>query len=177
MFSPSLILLTLAPAALDVGAFSPQTQHHVLPISRTRLSQHQSRLNARGDGFNLDDDDEDDRDFVYAGRGSGRRGREEGGYNDQASSGSSRRYQDNVEFFDLDDDDIFEGDGNRGGDVYEATYNGIIPNPLLDAMDPDGVYERLGPELFKDWTFFQGFGLVRCFLDVLYKGYASLWHV
>ena len=76
------------------------------------------------------------------------------------------------------------------------TYNGIIPNPLLDAMgelylyiscelfylicvyvaiylifdinsitiDPDGVYERLGPELFKDWTFFRDMALFAVFL-------------
>mmetsp|Transcript_4394 Transcript_4394/g.9505 ORF Transcript_4394/g.9505 Transcript_4394/m.9505 type:complete len:197 (+) Transcript_4394:100-690(+) len=163
MLPSSLMIFTLAPAALGVGAFSPQTRH-VLPTCRTRVSQHQSRLYARGDGFDKDDDD--DRDFVYAGRGSGRRGREEGGYYDdrQASSASSGRYQDDVEFFDLDDDDIFEDGNNRGSDVYDEAYNGIIPNPLLDAMDPDGVYERLGPELFKDWTFFRDLVLFAAFL-------------
>ncbi|KAL7542845.1 hypothetical protein ACHAXR_012943 [Thalassiosira sp. AJA248-18] len=170
MLATSLILLALAPSMLDVDAFSPQTQqHHVLPIG---VSPYHLPLHARGEGFDLDDDDDDgDRDFVYAGRRSGRRGREEGEYyNDQqaSSSASSKRNQDNVEFFDLDDDedDIFEDeyDGNRGGDIYEETYNGIIPNPLLDAMDPDGVYERLGPELFKDWTFFRDMALFAVFL-------------
>lgn len=55
--------------------------------------------------------------------------------------------------------------GGRGGnDAYETTYNGIISNPLLDAMDPDGVYERLGPELFKDWTFFRDMALFAVFM-------------
>mmetsp|Transcript_20579 Transcript_20579/g.44689 ORF Transcript_20579/g.44689 Transcript_20579/m.44689 type:complete len:199 (-) Transcript_20579:130-726(-) len=168
MFASSLILLALAPM-MDVEAFSPQT-HHAVPIC-SRMSQYslQSQMNARGDGFgdDGDDNDEDDSDFVYAGRRSGRRGKEEGGYygDQQSSSGSSKQYQDNVEFFDLEDDDLLEDDYKKGGsDDYSSTYNGIIPNPLLDAMDPDGVYERLGPELFKDWTFFRDMALFAAFL-------------
>ena len=65
-----------------------------------------------------------------------------------------------------DNDDMFEDDFDRksNDDPYEETYNGIIPNPLLDAMDPDGVYERLGPELFKDWTFWRDMILFAAFL-------------
>ena len=33
-------------------------------------------------------------------------------------------------------------------------------------LDPDGVYERLGPELFKDWTFFRDLALFAVFLTV-----------
>mmetsp|Transcript_22914 Transcript_22914/g.39206 ORF Transcript_22914/g.39206 Transcript_22914/m.39206 type:complete len:202 (+) Transcript_22914:73-678(+) len=172
MPTPFLLTLALAISALGAEAFSPQ-KHHVLPTTAIRsrvMSPHHppSQIHARGEGFNLDDDDEDDdRDFVYAGRRSSRGGREEGGYYDDqvsSSASSSRRYQDDVEFFDLDDDDIFEDEGKRGSDVYEETYNGIIPNPLLDAMDPDGVYERLGPELFKDWTFFRDMALFAAFM-------------
>ena len=72
--------------------------------------------------------------------------------------------QDDVEFFDLDDDDAFEDEFDARSDAFEETYNGIIPNPLLDAMDPDGVYERLGPELFKDWTFYRDCALFAAFL-------------
>ncbi|KAL9187785.1 hypothetical protein ACHAXT_006163 [Thalassiosira profunda] len=173
MVSPALTLLALAPSVLCVEGFSPQPQ--ALParaISRatSTSTSHQpalaSRLNARGDGFDLDDDGDVERDFVYAGRRSGRRGREEGGYpNDrQAASGSSGRLQDDVEFFDLDDDDAFEDEFDARSDAFEETYNGIIPNPLLDAMDPDGVYERLGPELFKDWTFYRDCALFAAFL-------------
>lgn len=160
---------------IDVEAFSPQIYHATPICSRVSLSRHdnaplKSQLNARGEGFgdDGDDDEDDDRDFVYAGRRSGRGGREEGGsYGDQqASSGSSKQYQDNVEFFDLEDDDLFENDykNNQGSAAYPETFNGIIPNPLLDAMDPDGVYERLGPELFKDWTFFRDMALFAAFL-------------
>ncbi|KAL3783882.1 hypothetical protein HJC23_007987 [Cyclotella cryptica] len=86
---------------------------------------------------------------------------------DRQNYSSSKRYQDNVEFFDLDDDDDYDGEYDRGGDDDSdifVSYNGIIPNPLLDAMDPDGVYERLGPELFKDWTFWRDMVLFAAFL-------------
>jgi len=143
-----------------------------LLISKCR---HDARFNNASYSINVsfvtgggDDDDDDDRELVYA-RRSRRRGREEGAYNDvDTSSSGSRKYQDNVEFFDLDDDDddMFEDDFDRksNDDPYEETYNGIIPNPLLDAMDPDGVYERLGPELFKDWTFWRDMILFAAFL-------------
>lgn len=39
--------------------------------------------------------------------------------------------------------------------IYMSTYCNI---------DPDGVYERLGPELFKDWTFFRDMALFAIFL-------------
>ena len=74
--------------------------------------------------------------------------------------------KDDIEFFDLDDDefdDEFEDDYNP------TSYNGIIPNPLLDAMDPDGVYERLGPELFSDWTFWRDAVLFCVFLAFFTK--------
>ena len=100
----------------------------------------------------------------------------------KSSQSSSSKYQNDVEFFDLDDDndnddddelfdddddELFDGidNNNRMRDkIDEIKYNGIIPNPLLDAMDPDGVYERLGPELFKDWTFFRDMALFGLFL-------------
>ena len=84
-----------------------------------------------------EDNEDDDRDFAYARSRSGRRDMEEGSYSDDYRQGSSKgRYQDNVEFFDLDDDDdddLFDDD-ELDSDIYEETYNGIIPNPLLDAM-------------------------------------------
>lgn len=159
------MLLAVAPI-LGVESFSLQT-HHVLPsicsrVSPTHQPPQQSRLHARGEGFDLDDEDDDERDFVYAGRRSG--GREMNDDRQSAPGSSSRRYQDDVEFFDLDDDDLFDDDFDKKSDEFGETYNGIIPNPLLDAMDPDGVYERLGPELFRDWTFFRDMALFAVFL-------------
>jgi hypothetical protein len=179
MLASTLMLLSLASSKLlEVDAFSvPTAACHLRSSTKQLMMKHpysatlSSQLCARGIEF--DDEEDDDRDLVPVGRRSGRRGREEGGYYDNrqatTSSGSSSRYQDNVEFFDLDDDDdddLFddEFDRKQRSDVYEETYNGIIPNPLLDAMDPDGVYERLGPELFRDWTFFRDMALFAAFL-------------
>ena len=159
MYAKTFLLLVTASSMLGVDSF---TQH--TPICSRAGLTHQSRLplHARGEGFDLDDEDDDERDFAYARRG--RRGREEGGYYDDQSSAASNKFQDNVEFFDLDDDDD-EFENEVAGDIYDdETFNGIIPNPLLDAMDPDGVYERLGPELFKDWTFFRDMALFAAFL-------------
>jgi len=117
-----LILVSL----LDVQTSSAFT---TIPNQQSIQPLH-TRLNAR-------DDDEDD--FVYAGRRrSGRREMEEGGFDRQSTSSysSSSRYQDNVEFFDLDDDDddeLFDDEFDSKLDEID-TYNGIIPNPLLDAM-------------------------------------------
>ena len=180
MITSTLIFLSLVLTLLfEVEAFSI-VQMSALCNPRVTTQPHlsstiSSQLSARGSQFDGidDDDDVDDRDLVPVGRRSGRRRREEGGYYDdrQATtfSSSSSRYQENVDFFDLDDDaddDLFEDefDEKQGRGIYEETYNGIIPNPLLDAMDPDGVYERLGPELFRDWTFFRDMALFAAFL-------------
>jgi hypothetical protein len=85
----------------------------------------------------------------------------------QTSYARTKADYDDIEFFDLDDDDQ---DLDYEEDDYEpTTYNGIIPNPLLDAMDPDGVYERLGPELFSDWTFWRDAALFCVFLALFTK--------
>jgi len=171
----TLPVLLVLSVLFTASAFAPHTS---CTSSNKLLQQNKSTptpqtlQKARGfaddfDGIDDDDDEEDDRELVYA-RRSGRRGREEGAYYDaDTTSSGSRKYQDNVEFFDLDDDDeIFDDDFDRksSDDIYAETYNGIIPNPLLDAMDPDGVYERLGPELFKDWTFWRDMILFAAFL-------------
>ncbi|EJK64033.1 hypothetical protein THAOC_15277 [Thalassiosira oceanica] len=89
----------------------------------------------------------------------------------ESRSSSRSTYQSNVEFFDLDDDednDFFDDDDDDFEDALldDTTYNGIIPNPLLDSIDPDGVYERLGPELFSDWTFWRDLILFAAFMTL-----------
>lgn len=171
----ALMLLSLVSSIHKVDAFSVRTTvFSTLTQSRNHPSSIKisPQLHARGNKVDDTEDEEDDRELVPVGRRYGRRGREEGGYYDDrqaTTSGSSRRYQDNVEFFDLDDDDeddddIFEDEFDTQRGSGEEIYNGIIPNPLLDAMDPDGVYERLGPELFRDWTFYRDLALFVAFL-------------
>lgn len=170
-------VLSYAPAH-RVSAFLPSPPAKptkLMPTSPLRFSSpkraEQARaLNARGrrdDDYDDDDeDDDDDRELVYAGGRSGRYADDGAEQYDDDRQSSSRGYQDNVEFFDLDDDDdddMYEDDYGRIGENGEI-YNGIIPNPLLDAMDPDGVYERLGPELFKDVTFWRDLALFAGFV-------------
>ena len=198
MFASAMILLALAPLTfLHVDAFSPHgrtLQPIRLPSGVShehKLPPYQSQrpLARRNESGNVDDEEDVDRDVVYAARRSGRRGREEGGRGDYENKSASSRsspssgYQDDVEFFDLDDDDddddLFDDEdyarNNRGRENSEdIIFNGIIPNPLLDAMDPDGVYERLGPELFKDWTFFRDMALFALFLT-LFTGDTHLY--
>mmetsp|Transcript_4279 Transcript_4279/g.9528 ORF Transcript_4279/g.9528 Transcript_4279/m.9528 type:complete len:211 (-) Transcript_4279:164-796(-) len=132
-------------------------------------SMRQISLNARGRGFDDDEDDDDELDRERELVGATRRSEAEMNSGGRGGKSASRRFQDNVDFFDLDDDDDdFEDefDDEFGRREYGETYNGIIPNPLLDAMDPDGVYERLGPELFKDWTFWRDMVLFAIFLTL-----------
>lgn len=206
MFATSIILLatTLMPSAsLEVHAFvslvslnkrrgkAARGAQIVISTPFQSHSQPRQRLHARGtvgsddNNNNIKDEEEDDdeRDVVYATRRSGRWAREEKEiYDDtfkESSQSSSSRYQNDVDFFDFDDnyndddddelfdyDELFDGENNNRmrNKIDDIKYNGIIPNPLLDAMDPDGVYERLGPELFKDWTFFRDMALFALFL-------------
>jgi len=161
MFASAMILLALAPSTfLDVDAFSPHGRT-LQPIRSLSGVSHEHKLPPH----------QTQRDYE----------------NKSASSRSSpsSRYQDDVEFFDLDDDDDDDDDDLFGDEDYardkrgrdnseDITFNGIIPNPLLDAMDPDGVYERLGPELFKDWTFFRDMALFAIFLT-LFTGDTHLY--
>ncbi|EJK70023.1 hypothetical protein THAOC_08653, partial [Thalassiosira oceanica] len=138
-----------------------------------RARGHDVTYKLRARGFDdVEEDDDDDRELVFAGRRSFRE-RDEGETSFARESRSSSRstYQSNVEFFDLDDDednDFFDDDDDDFEDALldDTTYNGIIPNPLLDSIDPDGVYERLGPELFSDWTFWRDLILFAAFMTL-----------
>ena len=127
-----------------VSSLDVQTSTAFTTIPQSIQQRHtiHTKLNAR-------DDNEDD--FVYAGRrrSGGREMEEGGGFDSQSTSSysSSSRYQDNVEFFDLDDDDyddeLFDDEFDSKLDEID-TYNGIIPNPLLDAMGELYLYISCG---------------------------------
>ena len=113
-----------------------------------------------------DDIDEEEDDFPRNGRfGSGR------------SAGTTEKEQsftDTDEWYDFDDDDDDYDDDNEDYDDldmeeakrYDLLENIIIPNPLLDSMDPDGTVERL-PELLSDPRFWFDMVLFILFLDFL----------
>ena len=176
--SSTSFILAIGGSIKAVASFSqlplpmPSLQFSILERKHQhRLHDVTYKLRARGFDDVEEEDDDDDRELVFAGRRSFRE-RDEGETSfERESRSSSSRYQSNVEFFDLDDDDedndFFDDDDDfEDALLDDTTYNGIIPNPLLDSIDPDGVYERLGPELFSDLTFWRDLILFAAFMTL-----------
>ena len=122
------------------------------------------RLNSRK--FNYDEDEDED-DFEYA-RVGRRRQRDKYDndkmYDDYSSSSQTRGtrdYVDDDELYDeVDFDDVFDDDDDDDDDdFYDDEYNDIIPNALLDQIDPDGAIERM-PELLSDPQFYRDVAIV-----------------
>lgn len=117
-----------------------------------------------------DDDDDDDRGGIFA-RVRRRRGRRGGYYDndddrfDQEVDDDLGRAADRLEargifdrFFDNDDDD--DDDDENGGIFADV----LIPNPILDNIDPDGAAERF-PELAQDPRFWLDMFLFLAFIN------------
>lgn len=148
------------------------------------------KANKKNPIFDEDDDDDDYEDdkFEYArlrrGRGRGRFSNDNAEVEESESArvsretdgygGSNRRsydseydeinfdqrgktYNDEEEYYDEEDEDYYDDDDE---------FDGIIPNPLLDQIDPDGAIERL-PELFSDKKFWKD-SAIWFFLAFLY---------
>lgn len=109
-----------------------------------------ARVRRRGGGraYYEDDDDDGDAYQVY----SGRQRRGENVYDEELDD-------DQDEYYDDDDEEEDE-------EEYELFGNAIIPNPLLDSIDPDGAHERF-PELARDPRFWFDMLLFVMFLDFL----------
>ena len=113
-------------------------------------------------------DDDDDFDFarVRRRRGRGRFANDDNGEDGverdrdtSSTSGTSRRqYDDDYDEInfedDEDEDDEYDDDDDDDDDDYDDDYEDIIPNALLDSIDPDGAIDRL-PELFADTQFWK----------------------
>ena len=96
-------------------------------------------------GSYFDEEDEEDREFA------------------RIRSGRKSRTLEKEEMMEeLDDvvDDYFNNNNN------DNDYQGIIPNALLDNIDPEGSAERVG-ELFTDKQFWIDIGLLLLFLNFL----------
>lgn len=65
-----------------------------------------------------------------------------------------------------DDYDLYDDDDEENEEEYELFGDVLIPNPLLDSMDPDGAAERF-PELARDPRFWFDMLLFVAFLDFL----------
>jgi hypothetical protein len=113
----------------------------------------------------LDDGDlNDDDKFEYARVRRRRRRRaiyddDEEEYDEDVMSAADRLEEDGI-FNDDDDDDEFDDE------IKETFANVLIPNPVLDNIDPDGAAERF-PELARDAKFWFELVLFLIFLDFL----------
>lgn len=139
--------------------------------------------------FEYDDDEDEDDSFEYArvrrGRGGEKRFSNDNLESEEpkstrSSSGKTDSYNnrksydseyDEINFdrrkevYDDDDEDFLDDDYDEDDDDYDE-FDGIIPNPLLDQIDPDGAIERL-PELFSDKKFWKD-STIWFFLGFLY---------
>jgi len=162
-------------------SFSSSTASHPprsLPTS-TR-SSFASRLGASD--TTIDDDDERDREFARVRRRRGRGGyaddEDDGGY-EETSVETDRRsgsrsgdgvmdaadmLEDEGFFDDMDDEDYDEDE--RDDESYEMFSNTVIPNPILDSIDPDGSADRF-PELAADPRFWLDMFLFIAFLNFI----------
>jgi hypothetical protein len=110
-----------------------------------------------------DDDEEDDREFARVRRSRGRRS-----YNDDDDDDKRDTYRDSMSVMevadlleekglfgdDLDDDEYDDDDDDESYDVFSNT---VIPNPLLDSIDPDGAADRFGELASDPWFWFDMF--------------------
>jgi len=150
-------------------------------------------LDAEGKGSTADDE----REYEYArvGRRRGRRadryeeGSVDGGYggNDAASSPSRREQRRRRSGSDRDNADEYDGydaEFDEEDDYYEEDYEEdydsddedededfeegiLIPNPILDSVDPEGTSERIG-ELFEDPKFWKDMAAVALVVWAVY---------
>ena len=138
---------------------------------------------------NSDDDDDDsegednDYEFARVGRKRGRRNYDDNNvdaYEDSNDNynNNNRSRRDNSSVMDAadllegegifddmdDDDDDYDCDDEDDDESYDIFSNTVIPNPILDSIDPDGAAERF-PELASDPKFWFDIILFIVFLD------------
>jgi len=109
-----------------------------------------------GDFDNSIDDESDDR--------NGRRRVDQGAV---ADNYPGREIDEDIEFYDEDDaEEDNEYIDDNDDEEYSFFGSGVIPNPLLDSIDPDGAADRF-PELVTDPKFLFDMFLFVVFLDFL----------
>jgi hypothetical protein len=165
----ALFLLLLPTTGTTVRAFAPSTttQQGRVPFrwehaEHVKKSSHQKKL------LSSSNDD----DFEYArvrrDRRSGSRSEMEDDNQIQVDEDDRTDYYSQTAGKSFDDDigedwEYLDEDDEEEYDMFE---NVLIPNPLLDSIDPDGAAERF-PELARDPRFWFDMVLFIAFLDFL----------
>ena len=163
-------VLMVAAMAHRTEAFSlPLQSSSRLPLlSAPQSSSSPMGLHASRSSFD-DDDDDDDREREFA-RVRRRRSRYEDDdddryeYESESVMDAADMLEDEGFFDDLDDYD--DEDEDYDDDSKEVFSNTVIPNPLLDSIDPDGAAERF-PELAADPRFWFDMFLFITFLNFI----------
>ena len=174
LLSLALVLGSAQAFVVVIPAVSTATTSR--SIGRT-VSGHHDRLVAR-----MTDRDDDEREYARIRRGG--RGKEQRPLNDDADDeidddpATRRRNEQNPYYRDEDDDDNddewdfiddlgeqWEGDFEEI-EKHDLLGNVLIPNPILDNIDPDGAADRF-PELARDPRFWFDIFLFVAFLDFL----------
>jgi hypothetical protein len=149
---PRLFVPSVALCALLISdsseAFSLQLTHAKHPVGRT-LS-----LNAAGKSYFDEDEEEREREFAKVRRGGSRRDDEfEEEFDPELYRKVDAYLSDNEES----ETDEWDQDDARSG---------VIPNALLDSIDPEGAAERF-PELIQDPKFWFDIGLFFLLLSIV----------
>lgn len=145
-------------------------------------SQCHNRLCARISNYDDDDDyNEKDPEFARVRRNRDRRRTYDDDVDDDdmyeySAESRSRRKSSSVMdaadvlegegYFDEFDDDEYDDDDEDDDESYDMFSNTLIPNPILDSIDPDGSAERF-PELASDPRFWLDMFLFISFLNFI----------
>lgn len=116
-----------------------------------------------------EEDDDREKEYARVRRGGGRReyyGDEDGYDRGVYSNDVPDYYDDSEETYDVDDDDEDEDYEDVDDEEYGFFGNAVIPNPLLDSIDPDGAADRF-PELARDPWFWIDMLIFVAVLDFL----------
>lgn len=168
-----------SPAA----ASSSRTFSSMLKTQSPHFSRFGAVSDSAFDEATDDDDDDREREFAKVRRRKGRGGRyadDDDGYDDddadrfRSGDDSVMDAADALEeegfFDDLDDEDKYDDfDDEYNGETdesYDVFSNTVIPNPILDSIDPDGSAERF-PELAADPKFWFDMFLFIAFLNFI----------
>lgn len=149
----------------DALSLPLQSSSRLSLLSAPQSSSYPMGLHASRSSFDDDDDDDDDREREFA-RVRRRRNRYEDDdryeYESESVMDAADILEDEGFFDDLDDYD----DEDYDDESEEVFSNTLIPNPILDSIDPDGAAERF-PELAADPRFWFDMFLFIAFLNFI----------
>ena len=163
----SLLLLSLLVAVVSVDAFSvvPSTATTKRAIFKKSTTLRNSRLCASVSPDSGDDDDLEPEFARVRRRRGGRYYDEEEERYDREAYDSDRGRSSRREVYEDDEDEV-DDDYEEEDEEYGLLGDALIPNPLLDSIDPDGAAERF-PEIARDPKFWFEMFLFIVFLDFL----------